>query len=507
MLSDGVIARSTGLAYWIVFAVALFVRWWVVFFADAISDDALIVMRVARNLAEGRGFVYNEGQRVLAVTSPLYTLAAAGIWSLCGESALIVARALGAVADAGTAVIVAALASRVGHLTAALVAGLTYALVSTVVLPVTSGLETGLYTLSIALTFLAMEKNQAILAAASASCAVLLRPDGLILLAIVFAVITWNTRKIPFKAILIAGAILSPWALFSLYYFGSPIPQTIVAKALLARSAGQQWGFILAKFFLGGVPRIAVGALCVTGAALVIRGREPSRLGTVLLWGACYIAAFSTAGVWWPWYLPPAVIPYAMLTGIGAAAVFRWARARWGLREGMAGVVMAAGLLLMAGQTVAHARDARYGAALYKSQRKEIASWIDRCSAGKASVFIEPMGMVGFFVHRPIQDYPGLASREVTAALSRLGRRVPGKPNDPQVVGAILAGVRPDILVLRRDEYAAVSRVASQAGYRLAHVVDATAAGARQFPDYQSMFILQRADAAIPDGVECRLGP
>ena len=37
-------------------------------------DDALITYRYAENLAEGHGFVFNEGERVLGTTTPLLTL-------------------------------------------------------------------------------------------------------------------------------------------------------------------------------------------------------------------------------------------------------------------------------------------------------------------------------------------------------------------------------------------------------------------------------------------------
>jgi hypothetical protein len=43
-------------------------------------EDALIVLRYARNLAEGHGFVYNLGERILGVTTPLHTLISA-LWA------------------------------------------------------------------------------------------------------------------------------------------------------------------------------------------------------------------------------------------------------------------------------------------------------------------------------------------------------------------------------------------------------------------------------------------
>ncbi|UCC50204.1 MAG: hypothetical protein JSV68_13935, partial [Anaerolineaceae bacterium] len=42
-------------------------------------DDAYITYRYARNIALGRGFVYNVGEPVLGTTTPLYTLLLAGL--------------------------------------------------------------------------------------------------------------------------------------------------------------------------------------------------------------------------------------------------------------------------------------------------------------------------------------------------------------------------------------------------------------------------------------------
>ncbi len=38
------------------------------------TEDSYITYRYARNLAEGKGFVYNEGERFLGTTAPFYAL-------------------------------------------------------------------------------------------------------------------------------------------------------------------------------------------------------------------------------------------------------------------------------------------------------------------------------------------------------------------------------------------------------------------------------------------------
>ena len=47
-------------------------------------EDAFITFRYARNIAQGLGFVYNPGERVLGTTTPLQTLLLAGLGFLFG---------------------------------------------------------------------------------------------------------------------------------------------------------------------------------------------------------------------------------------------------------------------------------------------------------------------------------------------------------------------------------------------------------------------------------------
>ncbi|HEV2472874.1 MAG TPA: hypothetical protein VGS41_09430, partial [Chthonomonadales bacterium] len=53
---------------------AIVVRAFVLWKTHSTAEDFLISLRYAQNIAHGRGFVYNPGQRVLGTTTPLYTL-------------------------------------------------------------------------------------------------------------------------------------------------------------------------------------------------------------------------------------------------------------------------------------------------------------------------------------------------------------------------------------------------------------------------------------------------
>lgn len=70
------------------------------------ADDSFIVARYGRNLAEGRGLVFNAGERVNALTSSLHAFLLGGLDSL-GLDAILVNKVLGLLAVAAAAALVA----------------------------------------------------------------------------------------------------------------------------------------------------------------------------------------------------------------------------------------------------------------------------------------------------------------------------------------------------------------------------------------------------------------
>jgi hypothetical protein len=477
----------------VVFGVALALRLILVFSVPA-YDDAHITWRTARNLAAGHGIVYNVGERVQASTSPLYTLTSGAVWWLVGTGAPLLLRLLGAVADAGTAALIATLAAPLGGRLGSLLAGGVYALLSTVALPAVGGLETGLYTLAVAGACVAFSRRRLVAAASVAAVAALLRPDGLMLVAAVLAASAIRQPATTPRQLVAVVGLLGPWVVFATVYFGSPVPQTVTAKALVAHSAVEQWGFFLWKFFAGGPRQWLASALIGSGLVALARGRDDGA-SLCAAWGLIYVAAFSTAASWWPWYLPPAMVPYTLLLGIGGACLWQWAphrrHARLATGLGVSAATLVAGGLVA--QTALYARVTREAGPIYWEQRQAIVTWVSRCSPPGATVFLEPIGLVGFLLDRPIRDYPGLVSPDVTAALTPFRGRLPGTPTAPAALAAALAGVAPDVVILREGEYSATRSATEGIGYRLAHVVPADPGDTRRFPDFQRMFVLLRA--------------
>jgi hypothetical protein len=494
----------------LVFGIALGLRLVIVLqHIPAFLDDAYITLRVARNLAEGLGPVYNAGDRVQSVTSPLYLLISAGVWKIAGEQTLLILRFASALADALGAVLLFLMVAQrraraaasspspaVLDVVCATFAALFYATLSTTVLMTTGGLETGFYCFAIVAAFSALQRDRTLLAAGAAAAACLLRPDGGLVAAIVFATLWLRQRRIPWRPLLLFGLLVMPYILFAAAYYGSILPQTVTAKSYLERSASAQWQEFLGRFFFGGAQAWAAGAAFAIGAVVSVRERRD--LLPLLLFGAAYATVFSSVGMWWPWYLPPVTLPYAVGVGVGLGSI----TVRLGgsfaqeARLRLLGIAAASAMaVVVTTATLASSARMHKAGQISVTLRREVAEWINANTDPDVTVMLEPLGIFGYFANRRIDDYPGLVSRRVTDALASFGRKIGGNPQDHEALSHIVEAVRPDILVLRQREHDAARAAGALPVYE---VVFASSAldGADHFADLQDMVVLARKDRA-----------
>lgn len=375
-------------------------------------------------------------------------------------------------------------------------AGLFYATLSTTVLMTTGGLETGFYCFAIVAAFLALQRDRALLAAGAAAAVSLLRPDGVLVAAIVFATLWLRQRRIPWRPLLLFGLLVAPYGIFALTYYGSLVPQTVVAKSFLERDVAEQWQVFLGKFFFGGPQAWAAGAAFAIGAGVLIRERRD--LLPLLVFWASYATVFSTIGMWWSWYLPPVTLPYSVGVGLGLG----WITARLGkrfVREerrrrlGIAAAGAMATVVTLA--TLATSARLHQAGQISVTLRREVAEWINANTEPEVTVMLEPIGIFGYFADRRIEDYPGLVSRRVTDALAGFGRHIGGSPKDHEALSHIVSAVRPDVLVLRQGEYDAVRAAGALPAYEVVFVSTAIE-GAERFPSLEGMVVLARTDGA-----------
>lgn len=296
-------------------------------------DDAYISYRYAQNLALGNGLVFNIGERVEGITNLGYTLAVAlGIGA--GFKAETTSHALGLASGVALLWLSFALAqcglSRerrwlAGFAPLCVLASTPFAAWAL------SGLETPMFAAFSTAAFLAFARDRPGWAATAAAGATLMRPEGVLIAAAVFAgplaralmlartpARLFAARELWVAPVFFALFVLSLTA-FRLAYYGSPVPNTFYAKIggiPLARGLGYVanfWRdgsmFLLLPIALA-LPRSG-GARLQTGFALllsvyaVLVGGDAFHHGRFLLPALPLLAAAAVSGVDATWRANP----------------------------------------------------------------------------------------------------------------------------------------------------------------------------------------------------------
>jgi len=235
-------------------------------------DDAYIAYRYADNLVSGLGLVYNPGDRVEGITNLLWALLVAGGVALgvpAGVAGHVLGLVFGVAALVATAVYAGAglARSRLG------VAGLApWIVLSSVSFALwsTSGMETPLLAAATTAALAAEARGRPGWATAAALVATLVRPDGVLVAAVILGFHVagrwrqgWRAWACP--AAYAAGILLLTG--FRLVYYGSPVPNTFYAKV---GGIPFERGFrYLLDFFRGGA-----GMLLIPAVIAVIRDRR-----------------------------------------------------------------------------------------------------------------------------------------------------------------------------------------------------------------------------------------
>ncbi len=447
------------------------------FYTSQVWEDYYITFRSSRNLAEGHGLVYQIGERVHAFTSPLGVLLPALSLLATGSdpAALWLFRGLCAVALAATGVLVTTHARRQGWSPVVLWLALALGVIEAKVLAFSAnGMEAAFLVFFTTLCWHELWRDGRIrltrLACAYAGL-MWTRPDAcvlataLTLTALLFRkpattneIRTWRTDIS--RALLLGGLFYAPWFFWAWHYYGSPVPQTIIAKSVYT-SGFSPGRILLAPFtcLIGNTPLdqlfLPIYARGDWPAGLIVAGRVLARLAAFVwlipgvprparaaslsvLLGGVYLQQITP----YPWYYAPWTMLAALaLAGGGQAALVKLAPSLHRLGR-MATAVLTGSALLV---TAAQAYSARVQQEVIEENgRKAIGLWLHQHASPGDRVFLEPIGYVGYFSRLKIQDFPGLCAPEVSAIVR----------SGPGGYSRIIAGLKPDWLVLRPYEIA-----------------------------------------------------
>lgn len=423
-------------------------------------EDALITLRYVENVLGGRGFVYNIGEHVLGTTTPLYALLLVLLGFVFGPGSLQgISVDLGILCSGVNAWLIWVLCRqlRFPWLTPLVACALVAIDAQTMVVSV-SGMETPLViTLMLASLCLYVGGRRTASAVALAAL-VLCRVDAMLWVVLIAALAWWEQRRFPLRELLVFCAVLAPWILFATVYFGSPIPQTVTAKAVayepgwkqgMAGLIGQFWAIFtplhekVDRFGL----RWLLDIFWAVGAVQTVR-RYRSAL-PLTAFGVLYFAylLFQVPRIF-HWYLVPWEVSLFLIAALGFGTLAEALARLPGPRVLRVGVAAVPPLLLLAHHGVAMAQSVERMRQYMENERAvrvAVGEWLKDHTPASTTVYTEAIGYIGYYSGRYVWDSVGLVSPRLTDFRRRF-------PEDNRWFYESLKALRPDYLVLRSYE-------------------------------------------------------
>lgn len=472
---------------WLVLALAVLTPLAFACYTEHAWEDYFITLRSSRNLVEGHGLVFNPGERVHTFTSPLGVLLPALCTWIAGADhevgALWLFRLINAALLGASAWLLwrRADALRLGALGRVVLFGLIFADAKLIDFSI-NGMETAVLVFFLLLLWSELESPhgpRALGIALGTAGLMWTRPDAFVLgAALIIPRVLIRTKEsehgtvrppVPWAALLrglALGAVLYlPWFVWAWWYYGTPVPHTIIAKG--AYTAAPQWGNLallplrtlagqsaLADLFLptyasfGGWPvflyKIAQVLAGIAAFAWVVpRFSAATRRASLAVFiGMFYLESI----ILFPWYVPP----WTVLAAIALAGTFDSLHAgvlalgqksaALALRA-VALAVVVVQLSVLAANAWQMRIEQRY---VETGVRRVIGEWLRQHASKGDTVFLEPLGYIGYFSQLKTYDFPGLSSPEVVAAIRSGARRY------ADVIGRL----KPTWVVLRPHELA-----------------------------------------------------
>ncbi len=443
-------------------ALAVVLRIFVLRTTHCTIEDAYISLRYAENLANGNGFVYNLGERVLGTTTPLYTLIMA-LGSATPFGGLAVGKGISILADGAVCWVLYRLLCILGHPRAGLAAALLYATASAPINFSIGGMETSLVTLAGLAAIYGYVGMRSIAMCVPLAVLALLRIDGLLLAVVLLAGWFSAERKLPWRGLGIGLLVALPWLIFATAYFGSPLPQSALAKLVVYEHTTREFlsnRHILAHQFIGDIPHAVLFVFSLLGG--FVAWRRYRVLRAPLIWILLYHLAIliSRAPVEaFGWYFVPPLPVYYAATALGLAEAWRWPLARLPtvehMRVGTPNVflcVMAAGLMWNVRSIT---RSIAFAQNREDTLRRTAGLWLAAHAPPDARMLTEAIGYLGYFSRLRVLDMVGLVSPEVVSSYRR----------SQYPLGDIVERFHPELMVIRaseRDEINAYSLAAGR---------------------------------------------
>lgn len=343
-----------------------------------------------------------------------------------------------------------------------------------------AGMETQVTTVAYLYSIYCLQQGTQWQKGLSLGFAMLARPDAAIWVAIACAVELWRAwksgawrRLVP----VLCGLTLLyvPWLIFTYLYYGSPVPNTILAKSMgypsvslaLGKLSPWQKLMLLATRFLttfatlgpayGGNGtgfhrlwdhHVIAGLMILLALPGIVPALRKRHFEALLVYA--FLAAYSVYLTFFVnsifgWYTAPVAA-----VGIIGSVYGLWRMLELFAAEPIrdrvfvgAGVAYIVSIVLILPATMRS--DKGIQQYVETGGRAEIGRYLGSVALASDTIGSESLGYVGYYSRRPVYDYPGLCSRKVVQYLR-------DHPQERNLI-SMMYYLRPTFLVLRPVEY------------------------------------------------------
>ncbi|MBL0062172.1 MAG: hypothetical protein IPP40_12000 [bacterium] len=363
-------------------------------------DDAFITFRYTANLVSGHGLVYNIGERVQGITTPIWGFVLA-IPASIGVPLEIASRWLGLLFDLLSLVLIWRIFSWEQNGYSGMLVAFLFVVDLFLAKTSVSGMEAPLLLFVMLLAIDSYQRDKLYSAAVLSGLTVFVRPEGLLFAISLLIYATYVKRKLQLGPMLAGIALIVVGAILQYAYYGQWIPQSVVGKAALERN--YDWLLSLALFPIRDPLQFVLSLTTIAGLPTAWRRSEFVRIYS--LWTIALLFAWTITGAHlWAWYCYPVWFWKALVTGVFICAVFEKSeRIAW-IRKFTVPAVLC-GFTMIGWTALAVALGP---SDVSHNIQSKIAGWAkSRDFSGKTTYGMD-FGVFGYYTGMRVIDEPGL---------------------------------------------------------------------------------------------------
>lgn len=408
-------------------------------------EDAYITFRYAENFANGFGLVYNIGENVYGTTTPLYALILASFY-YAGISCVVSSLIINLISEAITSLIVYKILKDYSKNLSAVFVSLLYVFSPSNISWSIQGMETVFFTALIAIAFYSLYRKNYFFALLFAFLSAITRIDGLSVVFIVSVFTAYEKRIASFRIILVPFLMFIVWLLFLYSYYGNFLPNSMLAKLILYSGHNPSifpgLNLILSKYLLAGYYTSSIVSLLfmvgVFLSATRIHSLLPLSTWFFVYYGALIFSRTSIHG----WYLIPPLFVFTILSGIGIIFLFNKILLLLKSRARTLNTILLFSILIFSSlMLVIKVKQIHFEWLYERNVRIPVGQYLNLHTPENSTVFLEPIGVIGYFSERYIYDDAALIS-PIFLEINRLPYNEVSRYKKIDLV-------KPDYLVLR----------------------------------------------------------